>query len=175
LTLTQLLFGFKGRINRKPWWLATLAVEAISSLTSLILEFAATSSGTPAIDPETSAPTSVIGVALFALGLTNIWIGFALGTKRLHDRNRTGWWLAWPTLALIITVIATAAVTVLSKEDPYATDYIVASFSIAVVFGLVSLVLGAWLFIEIGFLRGTRGPNRFGPDPLDAPRDDATP
>ena|SRR5215471_11831081 len=23
-----------------------------------------------------------------------------------------------------------------------------------------------WLFIELGFLRGTVGPNRFGPDPL---------
>jgi uncharacterized membrane protein YhaH (DUF805 family) len=165
LTLTQLLFSFKGRINRKPWWLASLAVAAISSLTSLILEFAAKSSGTPAIDPDTSAPASAIGVALFALGLTNIWIGFALGAKRLHDRGRTGWWLAWQMLALIIAVTATAVVTVLSKEEPYATDYIVASFVIAVVFGLVVVVIGIWLFIEIGFLKGTQGPNRFGTDP----------
>ena len=146
---------------------------AISNLTSLILEFVAKSSGTPAIDPETSAPTGAIGVALFALGLTNIWIGFALGTKRLHDRNRTGWWLAWQMLALIIAVIAAAVATVLSKEEPYWTDYILGSFVIAAVFGLVALVFGIWLFVQIGFLKGTQGPNRFGQDPLGAARDDA--
>ena len=173
MSVTQLLFSFKGRINRKPWWLASLAVGAISSITSSILEFAARSSGSPAIDPETSAPTGAYGVALFALGLANIWIGFALGTKRLHDRDRTGWWLAWQMLALIIAVIAMAAATVLSNEEPYATDYIVASFVIAVVFGLVVLVIGIWLFVEIGFLHGTQGPNRFGQDPLGAARDDA--
>jgi uncharacterized membrane protein YhaH (DUF805 family) len=30
-----------------------------------------------------------------------------------------------------------------------------------------------WLFVEIGFLKGTQGPNRFGPDPLGAPQSDA--
>ena len=92
-----------------------------------------------------------------------------MSTSPTVRQVRTGWWLAWQMLALIIAVIATAAVMVLSKEAPYATEYIVASFIVAVVFGLVSLVLGIWLFIEIGFLKGTQGPNRFGPDPLDAP------
>jgi uncharacterized membrane protein YhaH (DUF805 family) len=27
-------------------------------------------------------------------------------------------------------------------------------------------VLMFWLFVEIGFLKGTQGPNRYGPDPL---------
>jgi hypothetical protein len=27
--------------------------------------------------------------------------------------------------------------------------------------------------VEIGFARGTQGPNRFGPDPLDATKADA--
>jgi uncharacterized membrane protein YhaH (DUF805 family) len=173
MSLTDLLFSFKGRINRKPWWLASVAVGAISSLTSWILEFAAKSSGSPAIDPETSAPTGAIGVVLFALGLANIWIGFALGTKRLHDLDRSGWWLAWQMLALIIATISAAVATVLSKEEPYATDYIVASFLIAAAFGLAALVIGIWLFVQIGFLRGTNGPNRFGPDPLGAVRADA--
>ena len=36
-----------------------------------------------------------------------------------------------------------------------------------------ALVISVWLFVEIGFLRGTDGPNRFGPDPLGAMRADA--
>ena len=31
---------------------------------------------------------------------------------------------------------------------------------------LVPLIGPIWLLIELGFLRGTHGPNRYGPDPL---------
>jgi uncharacterized membrane protein YhaH (DUF805 family) len=30
----------------------------------------------------------------------------------------------------------------------------------------VPIIGSLWMFIELGFLRGTEGPNRFGPDPL---------
>ena len=33
---------------------------------------------------------------------------------------------------------------------------------------LVPVIGGLWMLIECGFLRGTEGPNRFGPDPLAA-------
>jgi uncharacterized membrane protein YhaH (DUF805 family) len=32
--------------------------------------------------------------------------------------------------------------------------------------GLIPVAGGLWLLVELGFLRGTPGPNRFGPDPL---------
>ena len=32
--------------------------------------------------------------------------------------------------------------------------------------GLIPIIGGLWLLIELGFLRGTDGPNRFGPNPL---------
>lgn len=31
---------------------------------------------------------------------------------------------------------------------------------------LVPIIGGIWLLVECGFLAGTRGPNRYGPDPL---------
>lgn len=31
---------------------------------------------------------------------------------------------------------------------------------------LIPLIGAIWLLVELGFLRGTHGPNRFGPDPL---------
>jgi uncharacterized membrane protein YhaH (DUF805 family) len=31
---------------------------------------------------------------------------------------------------------------------------------------LFIVLVDLWALIELGFLRGTRGPNRFGPDPL---------
>ena len=35
-----------------------------------------------------------------------------------------------------------------------------------VLVGLVPVIGTIWLLVELGFLRGTVGPNRFGPDPL---------
>ncbi|MGE3833112.1 MAG: DUF805 domain-containing protein [Parvibaculaceae bacterium] len=35
-----------------------------------------------------------------------------------------------------------------------------------ILIGLVPLIGGIWVFVECGCLRGTDGPNRFGPDPL---------
>jgi uncharacterized membrane protein YhaH (DUF805 family) len=32
--------------------------------------------------------------------------------------------------------------------------------------GLIPIIGGLWMLIELGFLRGTDGPNRFGPDPI---------
>ncbi len=38
-----------------------------------------------------------------------------------------------------------------------------------VLVGLIPVIGGLWLLIENGMLRGTPGPNRYGPDPLQAP------
>jgi uncharacterized membrane protein YhaH (DUF805 family) len=32
--------------------------------------------------------------------------------------------------------------------------------------GLVPIIGGIWMLVECGFLRGTEGPNQYGPDPL---------
>jgi uncharacterized membrane protein YhaH (DUF805 family) len=34
------------------------------------------------------------------------------------------------------------------------------------VLSLASLGISIWAIVVLGFLRGTRGPNRYGPDPL---------
>jgi len=32
---------------------------------------------------------------------------------------------------------------------------------------LLSFAISIWAIVVLGFLRGTRGPNRYGPDPLE--------
>jgi uncharacterized membrane protein YhaH (DUF805 family) len=46
-------------------------------------------------------------------------------------------------------------------------------YALAGAAGLAAFVISVWLFVQIGFLRGTSGPNRFGPDPLGIARADA--
>ena len=36
-----------------------------------------------------------------------------------------------------------------------------------VLIGLIPIIGGIWLLIELGFLKGTDGPNRFGPPVVD--------
>jgi len=36
-----------------------------------------------------------------------------------------------------------------------------------VLIGLIPIIGGIWLLIELGFLKGTEGPNRFGPPVTD--------
>jgi len=49
MRLTELLFSFKGRINRKPWWLATIAFGVAASVITGLIEVAARSAGQTAI------------------------------------------------------------------------------------------------------------------------------
>jgi uncharacterized membrane protein YhaH (DUF805 family) len=170
MDLRQLLFRFQGRTPRLRWWIASIAVALMAGVVSSLLELAAKSSGSSILNPETNAfePTGLFGVALFAVGLANVWINFALCAKRLHDRDRTAWWLAAQIVGLLL--FATVLVIAISVPQEQAATWFVAAGAIGViVFGLT-----LWLFVEMGFLRGTQGPNRFGPDPLGALNADAT-
>jgi uncharacterized membrane protein YhaH (DUF805 family) len=163
-----LLFSFKGRIGRQVWWLTNLAVMIVVALAGSIIDAIARSQGMVAFDAETNQfePTGVLRILLGVIGLINLWILYALSAKRLHDRDRTGWWLIAPYLGLAVAI--SLAFAMLSfpegQREPWNTLGVLAFF------GLVGLFL--WLFYEIGFLRGTEGPNRFGPDPL-APSPDS--
>jgi uncharacterized membrane protein YhaH (DUF805 family) len=174
MSLTELLFSFKGRINRKPWWIAAIAVGLASGALTGILEFAAKSSGSVVIDPDTNQiePTGLFGAAVFVVGLANTWINFALGVKRLHDRDRSGWWLVAQFAILVLAVVAVVGSIVAYQAQ--ISNGLILIYLIAAVLGIAALVISIWLFVEIGFLRGTQGPNRFGPDPLGAVKSDAT-
>ena len=169
MPLTQLLFSFKGRINRKPWWLASLGAGFTASLLSAILEALARSSGETIVNPVTHQfePTGIFGLAISLIALANAWIAFALSAKRLHDRDRTGWWLLWQLLVILLAVFLTVVAFAVPKEQG-AVWYALAGAAV-----LVAFIISVWLFVQIGFLRGTQGPNRFGPDPLGAERSDA--
>jgi uncharacterized membrane protein YhaH (DUF805 family) len=78
----------------------------------------------------------------------------AIGVKRLHDRDRSGWWI------VVFYIVPWRLGSVVNVADKQGND------TVGLVAGLVGLVCVIWGLVELGFLRGTRGPNRFGPDPL---------
>jgi uncharacterized membrane protein YhaH (DUF805 family) len=78
-----LLFSFRGRINRAKYWLTCLIYLIAGVLLALIL-------GAFDIALGQGAIVQLLGGVL-ELVLTVS--GLAVATKRLHDRDRSAWWL----------------------------------------------------------------------------------
>ncbi len=73
--------------------------------------------------------------------------------KRMHDCNKSGWWL----VALLLAPFLFFAIAGDDSTNP--NDAI---FSIAL--DLAGLISWAWLILELGFIAGVPGENRFGSD-----------
>jgi uncharacterized membrane protein YhaH (DUF805 family) len=153
MPLSQMLFSFQGRINRKPWWLVGLAVM-VTMVVVLIVTAMFGGVGISSDDPMgIIAALGVMAIFFLLLIIPLIWIGLALGAKRLHDRNKSAWWL------------------ILFYLVPGILDTIGEQFGgVSLVFSLAAFALSIWGLVELGFLRGTAGTNQYGPDPLQARR-----
>lgn len=138
--LRDLLFDFDGRINRKEYWQAWLIFSVISIIMLL-----------PILVISSFLPYLAICLAIIALILM-LNASIAICCKRLHDRDKSGWWL-------LLFYIGPGLLEATGKL----TGPMIANVS-----GLASLALFVWATIELGCLRGTSGPNKYGPDPLAA-------
>jgi uncharacterized membrane protein YhaH (DUF805 family) len=116
---------------------------------------------------------AVIGVVGIVGLITVFWIYLAAGVKRLHDLNRTGAWLVvflgTPIIAVIFLIASlglSAGAQLLAGQTPDAAAMQQMGM-IAIITGLVCFVVGIWGLIWFGCLRGSVGPNEYGPDPLE--------
>src|SRR5207244_10023273 len=97
-----------------------------------------------------------------AVGLVIFVSGIFVAIKRLHDRDKSGWWLLLFYIAPSVLFGLGAVIWIIG----IAADASGAATGIAFVFFAAGFALSVWAFIELGCLRGTVGPNRYGPDPL---------
>ena len=79
--------------------------------------------------------------------------------RRLHDTDRSGWWLLILIIPVVIFVAAIASGTFSSADELDGTSLIL------VVGAVISLAIAAITLLVFTLLPGTRGPNRYGPDP----------
>lgn len=179
--LRDLLFGYDGRISRSQFWLAQLATIIIylALLMPLVLVIAL-----PYLAAFIWLATGILLLrkyqaawlvwsiiyALLLLSLTllglapyaAIGLGFivailalnssiAVANKRLHDFGWSGWWQ-------LVSWIGQGAINSVAQVRE--------SGSIGLEFG--SLTLFVAMVVIFGCLRGSEGPNKYGPDPLAA-------
>jgi len=139
----QLFTSFEGRINRRPFWIAWIVLIAIEIVVMLAAE-----------GPHEDRLTALADLIL-------IYPQFAVCAKRGHDRNTPTW--------VIGLFFALAAAFDLLLLGGWITTADLKSPPAPVLFLVIPLVLLALvLVVDLGFRRGTRGPNRYGPDPLEA-------
>src|SRR5215213_10035618 len=82
MKLQKILFSFEGRIGRRIYWLAIVALI----VAVLVLTFA------PFLLNSEAAAVVLLVFSQF-IWLLSLWPILAVGAKRLHDRNKNGWWL----------------------------------------------------------------------------------
>jgi len=139
----QLLFGFSGRLPRLRYFLLSLIPAAAAFATGIFLAMNA-GAGLALF----SEPRLVGCIVLSVLA----WIvGLSLTVRRLHDLNLSGWWI----LAIWIVPAALEAGAVQWLNNPQLGSTLSS---------VVALLIGLWLCLA----PGTRGANRFGPDPRRA-------
>ncbi len=82
MSLKLLLFSFRGRINRLPYWLVTLVLIGLGGISQQANGMYGSE------NPMTIGPAIII----FINFVISVWIGLAIQIKRWHDRDKSGWW-----------------------------------------------------------------------------------
>jgi uncharacterized membrane protein YhaH (DUF805 family) len=142
----HVLTGFRGRLRRRDFWIGLVLLL----LVEIVLSF---------VFVGIVRPTGPTGIELttlwFALAIL-VWGSAALIVKRLHDRDKSALWhplfgLA-PVLCYQLGVVYSSNISnVLSRAQQG--------------FWLLGAILWIWAIVGLGFMKGTPGPNRYGPDP----------
>ena len=136
MNFVNLFISPSGRINRAKFWIAILVFTVLNVLsTGMVL---ASGSNTLII------LNGIISLLVAASGIL-------VGIKRLHDRNKSGWWVLLYWLAPFV---------MLSVGFAGGLPEIMVN-----IVGFLALAIGLWSLIELGGLRGTIGQNKYGPDP----------
>jgi len=175
------LFDFEGRISRAKNWLAALIVVCWMLFLSLLMLGTARMFGGRTddagfdiadifriLDPSAyhsaieiirngnpATPDNLVPMSFYAIGTPLfLWIYLATSIKRLHDRNKSAWWMI---PFFVIPGLYGQFADRLPNSYP------------ALGLGVVVFVLAIWGFVDLYCLRGTRGPNRYGSDPLARP------
>lgn len=148
--LIPLLTTTEGRIGRQQWWLGIVVIIVASIVLSLIL--------------------GILGLGSWAqliAYLVLLYPNWCLGIKRRQDRDNNG-------LDFKILIVVSGLLTLLqafgigvTMTDMGNGIMMPAPDAWMMVLSLAVAVLGIYLLVQLGFLRGTAGPNSYGPDPLD--------
>jgi uncharacterized membrane protein YhaH (DUF805 family) len=142
---------FSGRSRRKEYWMFVLFQVLINVVFYTLLALLGGSAimmGGNGGGAAMGGGIIVLSILMMVVGLGLIIPSIAVGVRRLHDTDRSGWWILAPLAGYAVMFVGAA-----TQSGPIAT-----------IGGLIALVLAITILVFM-FLDGTVGPNRFGADP----------
>lgn len=153
--IVSLLTTTEGRIGRQQWWIGVIAMVVISIIASIILGI---------LSFGNAALLSWLAVLL---NIALIYPAYCIGIKRRHDRDNDG-------TDLKILIAGSIIINVLQATG-IGVDWVDAGQGVvlpvpAIWLGLINLayaIFAIYMFVQLGFLKGTTGANSYGLDPLD--------
>ena len=176
--IVSLYTSTEGRISRKSFWLGILGLIVVNLLLSfLILPLVGVSMmpnmaalTDPAGDPAAISKMitdSIRGSAWASLVLFIIFAypAYALMVKRRHDKDNNG-------MDVLIYMGITAVLMLVQALGIGYDTMTVGQYTFpapSMILSILSFIVGIYalyLLVVLGFLRGTAGPNQYGPDPL---------
>jgi uncharacterized membrane protein YhaH (DUF805 family) len=100
MSIIEKLFSFNGRLRRRDFWLIVLGLCVISWVLNSIIGAMFTPAVIAAGDNRAMqwAAIGSMSTGMWIVALIMLWPSLAVGVKRCHDRNKSGWWML---LALI--------------------------------------------------------------------------
>jgi uncharacterized membrane protein YhaH (DUF805 family) len=152
MSFPGLYLSTQGRINRGKWWLGIVC----ASLAAVVLYWIMIRT----LDFDRMLYTFSGRLTVFVVNIATIAALYSVNAKRFQDRNKP------KTYALIAFGIGgfKAVLDLLGITG----DWFGPNMG-DTVFQVILTIIGIWYLVELGFLRGTAGPNDYGPDPLQRP------
>ena len=131
---------FSGRASRAEYWWFYLATTIAGMATAVLDEFAGQA-----------------GITNGTLNLVLILPSLTVAVRRLHDTDRSGWWLFFFVIPLFVAVMFGVA---LARGNEALDD--MTAFLVVGAIGSAIVIIALIVFM---IQPGTPGPNRYGPDP----------
>jgi uncharacterized membrane protein YhaH (DUF805 family) len=161
----RFLFSSEGRISRKRYWLSYfLPILGVYFLAAFLDVIIANGAANP--------PAVFRGLAT----LFFLWPAFAVVAKRLHDRGYSGWWAAVANGLLPVIILSVAAYWYYTNKMRVAESTESVAHDAGGAIGFQWVIVGfalVWLYfaIQVAFVRGQIGENKYGDDPLPTQAD----
>lgn len=141
-----------GRLSRKEWWIGVVGLIIASIVLSIIL-------GMVGLGGASGWGQLIAYVILF-------YPGWCIGIKRRQDRdNNATDFKVLMGLSGLLTLLQAFGIGVTMTDMGNGIVMPTPDMWMSVLYLLLG-IFGIYMLVQLGFLRGTPGPNTYGPDPL---------
>jgi uncharacterized membrane protein YhaH (DUF805 family) len=144
--IPKLYLPLRGRLSRRDFWIGALGLIIVTVVLAAVLGW-------------------LFG-ALWGNLVTAVMTAYplyALLAKRFQDQDQPG---ALSAIAVGFSLLAPVLGVLGWTGTPAAPNIF------GLILGFVAAIVAIWILVVCGFIRGTAGTNRYGPDPRGVPEDE---